>query len=79
MCMGTKTITVMDDAYSLLARKKLRGESFSGEIRRLLGGKRRDFSGFGGAWKTLSASEIGSIKKKALLAKKSFRPKAAEW
>lgn len=35
MCMATKTITIMDDAYQLLADNKLENESFSEEIRRI--------------------------------------------
>jgi len=33
--MGTKTISIMDDVYELLARNKLEDESFSDEIRRV--------------------------------------------
>lgn len=32
--MGTKTITIMDDAYELLARNKRKDESFSDVVRR---------------------------------------------
>lgn len=32
--MGTKTITIMDDAYELLARSKRKDESFSDVVRR---------------------------------------------
>ena len=35
MCMATKTITIMEDAYEKLAREKTNGESFSDVIRRL--------------------------------------------
>ena len=34
--MTTKTLTIMEDAYDLLAERKAEGESFSEEIRRLL-------------------------------------------
>ncbi|MBI2147114.1 antitoxin VapB family protein [Candidatus Woesearchaeota archaeon] len=34
--MATKTLTITEDAYSLLAERKAEGESFSEEIRRLL-------------------------------------------
>ena len=32
--MGTKTITIMDDAYELLVRNKRKDESFSDVVRR---------------------------------------------
>ena len=34
--MGTKTITIMDDVYELLARNKRKDESFSEELRRIV-------------------------------------------
>jgi predicted CopG family antitoxin len=37
--MTTKTLTIMEDAYDLLADNKLEGESFSDEIRRVLSRK----------------------------------------
>lgn len=37
--MTTKTLTIMEDAYDLLADNKLDGESFSDEIRRVLSKK----------------------------------------
>ena len=33
--MGTKTISLMDDAYDLLSRAKLPNESFSDTVRRI--------------------------------------------
>ncbi len=38
--MGTKTISIMDDVYELLARNKLEDESFSDEIRRILANRK---------------------------------------
>jgi predicted CopG family antitoxin len=35
--MGTKTVSLADDAYHLLRREKREGESFSDVVRRLLG------------------------------------------
>ena len=35
--MVRKTITISEDAYEILASHKLRGESFTEEIKRLLG------------------------------------------
>ena len=39
--MATKTLTITEDAYDLLAQKKLRGESFSQTIRRVLEPRRK--------------------------------------
>ena len=36
MCMATKTLTITEDSYTLLADNKLENESFSQEITRLL-------------------------------------------
>ncbi len=41
MFMATKTITIMDDAYKLLADNKLEAESFSEEIRRIFSKKKK--------------------------------------
>ncbi len=38
--MGTKTISIMDDAYDLLLSNKIENESFSEEIRRILSKKK---------------------------------------
>ena len=35
LCMGTKTISIMDDVYELLITNKVGNESFSEEIRRV--------------------------------------------
>lgn len=47
--MGTKTISIMDDAYELLLRNKAAMESFSTEIRRVFAKTRtrslRDYFG----------------------------------
>ena len=69
--MGTKTISIMDDAYTLLAKKKQKGESFSDVIRRLAG-PRGDIMQFAGAWKNIPDEEIALMKKEILdLRKKS--------
>lgn len=41
MCMATKTITITEDAYGLLAQNKIEDESFSEEITRLLTAKKK--------------------------------------
>ncbi len=53
MFMGTKTITIMDDAYHLLKSRKMKNESFSDVIRRELKTSKRPLSDFVGAWKDI--------------------------
>jgi len=62
ICMGTKTISIMDDAYNILLRKKQKEESFSDVIRRIAGNK-KDIMNFAGAWKDLSDKDTEVIKK----------------
>ena len=62
MCMSTKTITIMEDAYELLAKKKAEGESFSDVIRRVVS-KEKDIMQFAGAWKHISDKEADQMKK----------------
>ena len=49
MFMATKTLTIMGDVYGLLLDNKLKGESFSDELRRILSKKKtrslKDFFG----------------------------------
>ena len=71
MFMGTKTITIMEDAYEILLRKKHSGESFSEVIRRMTGVK-RDIMDFAGAWKNISEKDAENLKESILkLRKKS--------
>ena len=39
--MATKTVTITEDAYTILKNKKMKDESFSEEITRLLSNKRK--------------------------------------
>ncbi len=39
--MATKTLTITEDAYTMLKNKKMKDESFSEEITRLLSAKRK--------------------------------------
>jgi predicted CopG family antitoxin len=55
--MTTKTITIMEDAYDLLARAKLPDESFSDTIRRTLNAKKGDLTPFFGRWEKGTAEE----------------------
>ena len=40
--MGTKTLTIIEDAYNLLFDNKMENESFSEEIRRVLSKKNQE-------------------------------------
>jgi len=51
--MGTKTISIMDDAYEILARQKKPNESFSEEIRRLVP-KKGNIMECAGLWADIS-------------------------
>jgi len=63
MCthMGTKTISIMEDAYEILEKKKQGNESFSQVIRRLARGE--DVMQFAGSWKKVSAKELDYMKR----------------
>lgn len=71
--MGTKTISIMDDVYKLLLINKLRNESFSDAIRRILSNK-RDIMEFAGAWKNISDKDIEEMKENV----KKIRKKSTE-
>ncbi|MBI4155311.1 antitoxin VapB family protein [Candidatus Woesearchaeota archaeon] len=60
--MGTKTISIMDDAYELLVRNKKTNESFSQELRRILP-KKRSIMEFAGAWADVTEEEAERMKK----------------
>jgi len=55
--MGTKTITIMDDAYELLVRNKKKDESFSDVVRREFS-KKGSILDLAGAWSDLSDKDI---------------------
>lgn len=59
--MGTKVISIMDDAYDLLVKYKRPRESFSEVIRRLAP-KRGNLMDFAGAWSHLSKEDITAMK-----------------
>ncbi|MAF51347.1 MAG: antitoxin [Nanoarchaeota archaeon] len=61
--MGTKTISIMDDAYNILLSRKHENESFSEVIRKLVG-KKTDIMEFAGAWKDVPDKEIEGMKKR---------------
>ena len=56
--MGTKTITITEDAYKKLKVEKLEGESFSEVINRITDKGRKDLLEFAGAWKDFDVEEI---------------------
>jgi len=60
--MGTKTISIMDDVYELLARQKKPDESFSEEIRRLVP-KKGNIMDCAGLWAHMSDKESEEMKK----------------
>ena len=60
--MGTKTITIMDDAYELLARNKRKNESFSEEIRRITA-RKGNIMDCAGLWSDMSSKESEDMKK----------------
>ena len=60
--MGTKTISIMDDVYDLLARQKKPDESFSEEIRRLVP-KKGNIMDCAGLWAHMSDKESEEMKK----------------
>ena len=62
MCMATKTISIMEDAYRILLGRKMKGESFSEVIRRELS-RRRNVLEFSGVWKDMGDKEINKMKK----------------
>lgn len=59
--MGTKTISIMDDVHSLLLMNKMKNESFSDLIRRVLS-KKKNIMKFAGAWKNVSDKTINDMK-----------------
>ncbi|MFH1073444.1 MAG: antitoxin VapB family protein [Nanoarchaeota archaeon] len=54
--MGTKVISIMDDAYELLRKNKKPNESFSEVIRRVVP-KKRNIMEFAGAWADMTDAE----------------------
>lgn len=59
--MATKTISIMNDVYDLLAARKAKGESFSDVLRKTLH-KKRSIMEFAGAWSHVSDADIEVMK-----------------
>ena len=73
MGMATKTISIMNDAYNLLVRHKMKNESFSDAIRRILT-KQGNVLEFAEAWKDVSDKDAEDMKKSvSQLRKKSTK------
>lgn len=62
ICMGTKTISIMEDAYKILATRKSKGESFSEVIRKMASGK-QDIMRFAGTWKDITDKDAEKMKR----------------
>ncbi len=60
--MPTKTISILEEVYKELVRHKKEGESFSGEILRLIHRKGK-ISDCAGLWSWSKPSDIDSIEK----------------
>lgn len=56
--MGTKTITITDEAYKKLKGEKRAGESFSVLIKRLTDRSGKDLMEFAGVWKDFDVEAI---------------------
>ena len=55
--MGTKTITITEDAYRRSKEEKTEGKSFSELINRLTDKRRKDLMEFAGTWKDFDVFE----------------------
>lgn len=60
MYMTSKTISVSEDAYDLLKKMKLKGESFTETIRRLA--KRRRLTDCAGLWSDVPEEEMEALR-----------------
>lgn len=56
--MGTKTVSLADDAYTLLKGEKREGESFSDVVRRLLGDEQPSLTELAGFLDEETAREV---------------------
>ncbi len=75
--MGTKTISIMDDAYTLLASHKKNDESFSDTIRRVLT-KRHDIMKFAGAFGHLSEDKKRRVRENVINIRKKMNDEMLE-
>ena len=61
ICMGTKTISIMNDTYNILKSRKHKNESFSDVIRRIT--NKNDIMQFAGILKNISDEDAEDAKK----------------
>lgn len=59
--MGTKTVSLADDAYTLLKGEKREGESFSDVVRRLLGDEQPSLTELAGFLDPEEAEEVRDV------------------
>jgi len=72
--MVTKTLTITDTAYGLLARNKLRDESFSQEIVRVFN-KKGSIMDLAGAWSDITETETEKMKASIKKLRKNSEPR----
>lgn len=72
MFMATKTITITEYAYELLARVKFNNESFSDEIQRILQ-KKSSIMDLAGAWSNMEEKEADKMKEEITVARKNSK------
>ncbi len=60
--MSTKNISIMEDVYRMLVRRKHGEESFSDVLRREFG-KKKSIMDLAGAWSHISDNEISDMKR----------------
>ena len=70
--MGTKTISIMDEVYDMLAKARNKGESFSDVIRRSVSNS-KDILEVAGAWSDLSNEDFKLAEKTANSLRRSKR------
>jgi predicted CopG family antitoxin len=75
--MGTKVISIMDDAYELLVKNKKAGESFSEVIRRVVP-KKKNIMDCAGLWSYMSDEEFNRLKKDILNVRKELNADLAK-
>ena len=70
VCVATKTLTIMEDAYELLKSAKRENESFSDVIRREFSSKKQDLKKF---WGVIDNETANVVKKTIKESRESSR------
>lgn len=60
IAMSSRTVALDDEAYALLRRSKLKDETFSDAVKRLVR-PRRPLSGFAGMWSDMTPKEKAAL------------------